>query len=62
MNINTADSVLLQTLPGIGPALAERIMTWRTTNGRFMSNEDLLSVSGIGPAVMGKIQALITVD
>lgn len=61
VNINTADSVLLQTLPGIGPALAERILTWRETNGRFMTNEDLLSVSGIGPAVMGKLQDLVTV-
>lgn len=61
VNINTADSVLLQTLPGIGPALAERILTWRETNGRFLTKEDLLSVSGIGPAVMGNLQALVTV-
>lgn len=61
ININTATEAQLQDLPGIGPALAGRIVAWRTQNGPFSGPTDLLSVSGIGPSVMSKIQELITV-
>ena len=48
VNINTADAKQLTTLPGIGDALAKRIVDYRTKNGSFASIEDLKNVSGIG--------------
>lgn len=48
VDLNTADQAALETLPRIGPALAERIITWREENGRFQSVDDLLEVPGIG--------------
>ncbi|WP_022872867.1 helix-hairpin-helix domain-containing protein [Nesterenkonia alba] len=60
VNINTADAAELETLPGIGPALAERIITHRQTHGEFGSVEELEAVSGIGPAVLENIADLVT--
>ena len=48
VNINTADAGELDSLPGIGPALAERIVKYRESNGSFASLEDLMQVPGIG--------------
>lgn len=48
IDINTADEETLQQLPGIGPALAERITADRTANGPFASVDDLTRVDGIG--------------
>ena len=48
VNINTAASAELETLPGVGPALAGRIIAWRDQNGPFRSVDELLAVSGIG--------------
>jgi len=48
VNINTADAGQLDTLPGIGPALAQRIMQYRELEGPFKSLDDLKNVSGIG--------------
>lgn len=48
INLNTADQSMLETLPGIGPSLAGRILAWREEHGRFSSVEDLLDVNGIG--------------
>ena len=48
VNINTADLSQLDTLPGIGPSLAQRIIEYREINGPFSSVEDIKSVSGIG--------------
>jgi competence protein ComEA len=48
ININTADAAALEELPGVGPALAERIVLWREANGSFASVDDLLNVTGIG--------------
>lgn len=61
VDVNTATVEDLDTLPGIGPALAERIVTWRTENGDFSSVDQLADVSGIGPSVLGKIRDLVTV-
>lgn len=48
VDLNTADRTTLETLPGIGPSLADRIIAWRDAHGRFRAVEDLLDVSGIG--------------
>ncbi len=48
VNINTADGPTLETLPRVGPAMAARIIDWRTTNGNFASIDDLKNVTGIG--------------
>ncbi|NUP99317.1 MAG: helix-hairpin-helix domain-containing protein, partial [Armatimonadetes bacterium] len=48
VNLNRAALAELQTLPGIGPAMATRIIAWRATHGRFARPEDLLEVKGIG--------------
>jgi competence protein ComEA len=48
LNLNTADSAALQALPGVGPALAARIIAWRDANGPFRAVDELLAVSGIG--------------
>jgi competence protein ComEA len=61
VNLNTADLVALDTLPRIGPAMAERILQWRETNGRFTSVEDLLAVPGIGEKMLETLRDLVTV-
>ena len=52
IDLNAADQAALETLPRIGPALAERIIAWREENGRFQSVDDLLAVPGIGEKVL----------
>ena len=56
ININLADADLLMTLPGIGPSLAQRIADYRGEHGAFEALDDLLNVSGIGPAALEKLQ------
>ena len=62
ININTADAVLLDTLPGIGSTKAAAIVSYREGHGPFKRAEDIQEVSGIGPATFAKLSALITVD
>ncbi len=57
--INTATAAQLDQLPGIGPALAQRIIDYRTEHGPFTSIDDLTKVRGIGPALMEKIRAYV---
>ena len=57
--INTATAAMLAELPGIGPALAERIVAYRTTHGDFHSMEALGEVPGIGPALQTKLRPYI---
>lgn len=61
INLNTASASDLETLPGVGPATARDILSWRENNGPFTSPEDLLEVPGIGPAKFNKLSALVTV-
>jgi len=61
VNLNTADAAALDTLPGIGPATAQKILAWREQHGRFESVEDLLDVGGIGEAKLDAIRDLVTV-
>ncbi|PZF10597.1 hypothetical protein DEJ25_12205 [Curtobacterium sp. MCPF17_011] len=61
VDLNTADAAALETLPGIGPALAERILSWRDEHGGFRSVEDLLEVSGIGEGRFAELQDRVRV-
>jgi competence protein ComEA len=62
ININTADATLLDTLPGIGPSTAQKIVEYRETNGLFKRVEDLLKIPGIGPDTLEKIRGMITIQ
>ena len=62
VNINTADEELLQTLPGIGPALAGRIVAYREEHGGFRYLYELTDVKGIGSSTFEALQGLITLD
>lgn len=62
VNINRADLATLDTLPGIGPGIAQKIVEYRDANGPFQTIEEIKRVSGIGDAKFDQIQALITVD
>lgn len=61
IDLNRADSDALQTLPRIGPALAQRIVSWREANGPFTSVEQLLEVPGIGFATFESLRELVRV-
>ena len=61
VNLNTATAEQLEDLPGIGPALAGRILAWRDEHGQFGSVEELQEVSGIGPAIFAELADLVTV-
>ena len=61
ININTASLAELDTLPGIGPTTAQKIIDYRTQNGPFLAKEDIINVSGIGPGTYERIKDLITV-
>jgi competence protein ComEA len=56
IDLNSADQAALETLPRIGPALAERIIAWRDDNGRFTSVDDLLAVPGIGEKLLAGLR------
>ncbi len=60
VNLNTADATTLEELPGIGPALAARIIAWREQHGGFTAVAELDEVSGIGPALMAQLTPLVT--
>lgn len=57
VNINTANSTQLTQLPGVGPAIAQKIIDYRTANGPFSSVDDLTKVPGIGAAKLAQIKS-----
>ena len=59
ISLNQATASQLEDLPGVGPALAGRIVDWRTANGGFKSKEDLLNVSGIGDKLFAGVKDLV---
>lgn len=61
VNLNSASAEELQKLPGVGPAMAARILEFRATNGRFTSPEQLMDVSGIGPKKFDKMKGFVRV-
>jgi len=62
VDLNTADATTLITLPGIGPALAERILAYRETRGPFLAPEELLAVPGIGAKVYAGLAERLTLS
>lgn len=60
VNINTADAAALDTLPGVGPATAKKIVDDRAANGPFRTVEDLMRISGIGPKRLEQLRDLVT--
>lgn len=61
VDLNAADAATLETLPRVGPALAQRIIEWRDANGRFTAIEDLLAVPGIGDKMLDSLRDLVRV-
>jgi comEA protein len=61
VNINTASATELETLPGIGPSLAKKIVEFRQKNGGFKSPSDLMAVQGIGEKKYEQLKNLISV-
>ena len=61
IDVNTANVAELERLPGVGPALARRIVEYRTTRGHFRTPEELSQVPGIGPKTYKTLQEYVTV-
>jgi competence protein ComEA len=61
IDLNTATGDQLESLPGVGPVLAQRILDWRTAHGGFGSVDELTEVSGIGEATLADLRTLVRV-
>lgn len=61
VDVNTAALEQLETLPGVGPVLGQHILDWRAAHGRFATVDQLLDVTGIGPAKFAALRGLVSV-
>ena len=61
VNINTASQAELESLPQIGPKIAEQIILYRTQNGNFKKIEEIMKIKGIGEKLFNQLKDLITV-
>ena len=59
VNVNQADATQLEVLNGVGPAIAAKIVDWRTQNGPFKTVDDLAQVSGLGPKKLEAMRAQV---
>ncbi len=62
IHLNQATAEQLQALPGVGPALSERIISYRDEHGPFRSVDQLAQVKGIGEAKLAKLKTQLTID
>lgn len=62
VNLNAASLAQLQSLPGVGPSTAQRILDYRQKNGAFKKIEELMNVKGLGEKSFLKLKPLITVS
>ena len=62
VNLNTATQAQLETVPGIGAKVAQRILEYRQKNGNFKKLEDLMNVKGIGEKAFLKLKPLLTIS
>ncbi len=62
ININTASAQVLETLPGIGPVIAQRIVDYRQEKGPFSSPDQLKEIKGIGEKTFEKLKPYITIE
>jgi competence protein ComEA len=60
VNLNTATEEQLDTLPGVGPVTAQKILDWRSAHGAFSSVDELLEVDGIGEKTLADLAPLVT--
>ena len=61
INLNTATQAQLESLPGVGPKAAQRILDYRKQNGNFKKIEDLMNVKGFGEKTFLKLKPMLTV-
>jgi competence protein ComEA len=61
VNLNTATSAQLETLPGVGPVTAGRIIAWREAHGKFTTTAELQEVSGIGAKTYAQLEPYVCV-
>ncbi len=62
VDVNTAGVAELERLPGVGPALAARIVAYRESRGRFRRVEELEAVQGLGPATVEKLKPYLRIN
>lgn len=62
VDLNSADSAALETVPGIGKSLSQRILAFREKNGPFQSVDDLLKIQGVGEKSIQKLRPYLTVS
>ena len=62
LNLNSATAAELEALPGVGPVIAQAIVTWREEHGRFNAVEELQEISGIGPKTFQKLSPMVRVS